>query len=268
MRLDRNVQRIQHSSFLVGGGHFRESWLGLHSSVRNSKDVPFAKPVRLRLTCGQQLAQQILPVDGILACLLPLLEFRERNPRNESVLGCQKRHVLPQGISAKQMIHEGDLANDAVIPLRIIDCLDATIHVEAGVEEAEFAGEGHLAQDLHIPNQYPDRCAYAIPARFWRSSYIKSKIVQPVPKITCSAWPAGEAVELLDEQPFRVVDEAGQLLHGGHAIRSSRNAFLLCVNRLPCLGEDVRVFGRGEDTVEVGLAEALADGENVFGGVG
>jgi hypothetical protein len=40
------------------------------------------------------------------------------------------------------------------------------------------------------------------------------------------------------------------------------------VNRLPRLGEDVRVFGRGEDAVEVGLVEALADGENVFGGVG
>jgi hypothetical protein len=92
--------------------------------------------------------------------------------------------------------------------------------------------------------------------------------VQPVPKITCSAWPAGEAIELLDEQPFRVVDEAGQLLHGSHAVRSGRNTFLLRVDRLPRLGEDVRVFRRGEDAVEVGLAEALADGENVFGGVG
>jgi hypothetical protein len=152
MRLDRNVQRIQRSSSLAREGRFREGWLGLHSSVRNSKDVPFAKLVRLRLTCGQQLTQQILPVHGILARLLPLLEFRERNPRNEGVLGCQKRHILPQGISAKQIVHEGDLADDAIIPLRIIDCLDATIHVEAGVEEAEFAGEGHLAQDLHIPN--------------------------------------------------------------------------------------------------------------------
>jgi hypothetical protein len=92
--------------------------------------------------------------------------------------------------------------------------------------------------------------------------------VQPVSKITCSAWPAGEAVELLDEQPFRVVDEAGQLLHGGHAVRSGHDAFLLRVDRLSRLSEDVWVFGRGEDAIEVGLAEALADSEDVFGGIG
>lgn len=91
--------------------------------------------------------------------------------------------------------------------------------------------------------------------------------MQPVPKITCSAWPVGEAVELFDEQPFRIVDEAGQLHHGGHAVRSGCDAFLLRVDRLPRLSEDVRVFGRGEDAIEVGLAEALADREDVFGGV-
>ena len=91
--------------------------------------------------------------------------------------------------------------------------------------------------------------------------------MQPVPKVTCSVWLAGEAVELLDEQPFRVVDEAGQLLHGGHTVWSGCDAFLLSVDRLPRFSEDVRVFGRGEDAIEVGLAEALADREDVFGGV-
>jgi hypothetical protein len=59
--------------------------------------------------------------------------------------------------------------------LRIIDCLDATIHVEAGVEEAEFAGEGHLAQDLHLPNQYQAKCACTIPARFGGAHTSKAK---------------------------------------------------------------------------------------------
>ena len=34
------------------------------------------------------------------------------------------------------------------------------------------------------------------------------------------------------------------------------------------LGEDIGVLRRREDAVEVGLAEALADGEDIFGGVG
>ena len=40
------------------------------------------------------------------------------------------------------------------------------------------------------------------------------------------------------------------------------------MHRLSRLGEDVGILRRGENAVEVGLAEAFADGEDVFGGVG
>jgi hypothetical protein len=100
------------------------------------------------------------------------------------------------------------------------------------------------------------------------NSYIKGKVMQPITEIATPARPTSKAVELLDEQLFGVVDEAGQLLHGAHAIRSGGDALLLRVDGFARLGENVGVLGRGEDAVEVSLAEAFADGEDVLCGVG
>jgi hypothetical protein len=97
--------------------------------------------------------------------------------------------------------------------------------------------------------------------------YIKSKIMQPIPQITDPSRSGGEAVELLDEQPFGVVDEARQLLHCRHAVRRRSDALLLRVHGLARLGEDVGVLGRREHAVEVRLAEAFAHGEDVLCGV-
>lgn len=100
--------------------------------MRNRKNIPVAKLIRLSLTRGQQLAQQILPIHTILAALLPLLELRQCDTRDEGVLGREERHVLPQRISPEKIVEEGHLAHDAVVPLRIVDSFDAAVNIDAG----------------------------------------------------------------------------------------------------------------------------------------
>lgn len=51
-------------------------------------------------------------------------------------------------------------------------------------------------------------------------------------------------------------------MHGVHRIGRHSIAFLDAVNGFTLFGEDVRVLGRREDTVEVGLVEAFADLED------
>lgn len=58
-----------------------------------------------------------------------------------------------------------------------------------------------------------------------------------------------------------LVDERGELLHGGHAIGDVGNALLHGVDILAGLGENIGVLRGREDTVEGGLEEALAGTE-------
>jgi hypothetical protein len=145
-RLDWNAQQ-KFVPLFPGMNVFRVACC-LHSSMGNSKNIPFTKLVRLRLTCRQELAQQILPIHRVLATLLPLVEFRERDPRDECVPGCEEGHVLPQRVSPQEMIQERDLTNDAIVPLRIVDGFDSTVHVDASIKEAEFSRKCHFSENL------------------------------------------------------------------------------------------------------------------------
>jgi len=113
------------------------------------------------------------------------------------------------------------------------------IHVVTGIEEAEFLGKGHFAED------------------------IESKVVQPVTKVKFPIFGC-ESVDLFHEQFFGVVYEARELLHGAHTVRSGGNAFLLSMNSFSCLCEYIGVLWRRKDAVEVCLPKPFTDGENVF----
>lgn len=67
--------------------------------------------------------------------------------------------------------------------------------------------------------------------------------MQPIPQIAPPS-PASEAVKLLNQQPLRVVDEAGELLHGGHTVGGRSDALLLGMYGLARLGKDVRIYSR------------------------
>lgn len=73
--------------------------------------------------------------------------------------------------------------------------------------------------------------------------YIEGEVMQPIPQIAPPA-PASEAVKLLKQQPLRVVDEAGELLHGGHTVGGRGDALLLGVHGLARLGKDVRIYNQ------------------------
>ena len=142
------------------------------------------------------------------------------------------------------MVEEGDLANKAIVPLRIVDSLDGIVNVEASLQETKLLAESYLAED------------------------IESKEMKPCAQVANLIGVAGEVVQFRHQQLYGVLDEGSQLLHGVHGVWMSSHPLLLCVYILSDFGEDVRVLWWREDSIEISLVEAFASGEDFFCGKG
>ena len=59
------------------------------------------------------------------------------------------------GLRRRRWSKKGDLADDAVVCLALIDGFDCVIDVYAGIEKAEVGAEGYLSQDIECEEMQP-----------------------------------------------------------------------------------------------------------------
>ena len=246
--------------------------------MSDRKDIRLAELVRVAIVCFDQLRQQIIPSSLDLAPEtrpLALLQFIKSHARDDQL---RSRHEEAfERIATEKIVKPGDLSDQTVIPLHIINYFDTAFDISTLLEESIATRECDLAENLT-----PQMSVFGLtserfpglpfgggettkPSKGIDPTYVESKIVQPIAQVTRLTR---ESIQLLLQQILHLIDDGHHLLHGVERVRRHGEPLHLRVLPLPDLGEDVRVLGRREDPVEVRLAEALAHREHVLGGVG
>lgn len=227
--------------------------------MRNSKDVALVELRLVLKVATDKGRQEVLAAvaAGALAVALDLEgpalgQLLAGDARDQRVLRVEGGDPAPQRVAAQQDVDLGDLADDAVVLLAVVDGLDGALLVDARGHEAEGPPEGHLAQ------------------------HVEGEEVQPVAEVDdgvaagetrlLEAGDRGVGAELVEpahEEVDGVVDEGAELAHRRHRVRHVGYLLLHRVHVLAHLSEDIRVLRRREHRVEVRLVEALAGREDV-----
>lgn len=123
--------------------------------MSNSEYITLPKPLRIFQVSLDQTRHEILasiaaPQQSriILRKGLSLGHLLERHPCDQRILGAQPGDKLPQRITPQQLVQLGNLADHAVIRLRVIDRLNGVVHVTAFSEEPEASAKSDFSEDI------------------------------------------------------------------------------------------------------------------------
>ena len=113
----------------------------LHGTVSNAEDVVDGELVGVPFVRSQQLRQQINALRVVVAVLLfSLLQLCDGNLGHGGRLHLELLgQVWPNGIVSEYDVEFGDVANDAVVPLHVIDVLDRAFNVDLLLQEAKLS---------------------------------------------------------------------------------------------------------------------------------
>jgi len=101
--------------------------------MSNSENVSLFELIRRLLICSHELAQKIFPIDDFLTGFLPLLQFFERHAGDQRLTRIHAGQELCNWVSPESKVPLWDLADDAVIPLHVVDGLDRAFEIAAAL---------------------------------------------------------------------------------------------------------------------------------------
>lgn len=241
--------------------------------MRNSKDVLLLELRRVLQVALDQARHEVLPAvpagPSSLALDLegpPLRHLLARDARDQVVRRVQRGDVLADGVAAQEDVELRHLADDAVVLLAVVYDADRVLVVRARGQEPEGPPEGHLAE--HVEGEEVQPLAQV------DDGARRLRAADDADGIRLLGFRGGgvgvgaEGAHARDEELDGVVDEGAELAHRRHRVRHVGHLLLHRVHLLAHLGEDVRVLGRREHAVEVGLVEPLPGREDVPGDVG
>lgn len=101
------------------------------------------------MSLDQLREQVILPGRGpsVVVELFPLSQFLERHPGQQHGLQTQSE-VRRQGVQPQKVMQPRHLANKTIVPLYVVDVLDAALNIGARADEPIPVRESDLSQDL------------------------------------------------------------------------------------------------------------------------
>lgn len=91
--------------------------------MSNSENIALSELLRRLLIRGHELAQKIFPIDDFLTGLFSLLQFFKRHAGDQRLARIHAGQESCDRVSPKSEVPLWDLANDAIIPLHVVDGL-------------------------------------------------------------------------------------------------------------------------------------------------
>ena len=113
--------------------------------MRNSKDITSAESFGMLLLSFDQAVEKILILDLFALRVDALFKLAHRSSCDEGILGGEERNELPKRVASEDMIEPGDLPDQTVVPLRVVNRLDSAVHIDTSLEKAEFLGKGDFS---------------------------------------------------------------------------------------------------------------------------
>ena len=122
----------------------------LHRSMCYSEHITLSELVRGAHVSLNQLCEQIvlsIRRPAVIVELFPLSHLLESHASQQDCLETQAE-VFRQRVQTAQVMKPRHLADNAVIPLYVVDVFDAALDVSACTDEPVTVGEGDLSQNL------------------------------------------------------------------------------------------------------------------------
>lgn len=171
--------------------------------MRDAEHILHAEFVRVSIVRPEQFREEI-DSRGIVSAILlfPFFEFCHGDLGHGGWARFPEWQIWSQRIVPEEDVGLGYLADNAIVPLDVVDVLDRTFNVDFGFQETELFGECHLSQYL-LYGQYDGEMSASC-----QCAYIECEIMQQIPQVADFAGISGVLVQMLHEEHDHVLDRA------------------------------------------------------------